>query len=1079
MIDPAKLYELSLTVGTSIRLETNCERFVAALIRLKELTAAAVWLRHDLLAGNDPSFGEGREASAVLAYSRPPHDGSAVRIPLDHPIFKELDRQGTVTLSLPDRRLEGLLPDQLSSTGYVAVFGLDELGFLLLHSDQRRRPFMRLEVKELEEVIGTFARSLEGCIAHHQLAREAATRRRLQAELGHREQHFRALIENALDVILLLGYDQAITFASPSVKRVLGYEPEQLLGRSLLELVHSDEVMQLFQTFRVMLDRPGPGPALEIRIRNAVGEWRSFAASAVNLLSDAAVGALVLNLHDVTERNEIREALRRSEERFALSVQGSNDGIWDWDLQRNEVYYSSRWAEIVGCEEMGSRPDDWFRRVHPDDLPELRRALDEHLAGNTEQFQHEYRIRHADGTWVWVLTRGVAIHDREGHPMRISGSQSDVSDRVRQTAELERAREEALAASRARGEFLANMSHELRTPMNGVIGTASLLMDTPLNPEQQEFVEIVRSSGQALMAIVNDVLDLSKIESGKLELESAPFSVQQCVEDAVDMVAPTAARKDLDLVYWVEDDVPEVFVGDMVRIRQVLVNLLGNAVKFTEQGEVVVTAAGHTADETGRPRLRFSVRDTGPGIEQKVAARLFEPFTQADASTTRQYGGTGLGLAICRRLCEHMGGRIWVESVAGEGSDFRFTVTGEAAVQIRPGREPSGLEGRRILVADDRRTTRSAVAHWLRRWGARPLEAGDANAAIAAVRDGVDAAVVDVALAGDDVNAFVDRLRVEGRGGPGLVLVKLLGTPRVELERADQIDRLSWANSPLKATRLRGALLRALGVESAPTEEPERVVAASSVVTEPEHEAMRVLVVEDNPVNRRLATMMLERLGHLAETTSTGAEALAACSERTFDIVLMDVQMPGMDGFEATRRIRDLEDRPQPYIIANTAHAMAGDRERCLAAGMDDYLSKPIQLHDLRAALRRATGATGEVASEPIDSDRLAQIRSIGRDGLLEEMIGLFLGETPDRIAEIRRAAEDGDDQALRMVAHTLKGSALALGAGAVASVCQELESMGEAGRLHDTADAIDRLDAEVARLRGALDDVLEHGGVA
>jgi PAS domain S-box-containing protein len=1079
MIDPAKLYELSLTVGTSIRLETNCERFLAALIRLKELTAASVWLRHDLLAGNDPSFGEGREASAVLAYSRPPHDGSAVRIPLEHPIFKELDRQGTVTLSLPDRRLDGLLPDPLASEGYVAVYGLDELGFLLLHSDQRRRPFMRLEVKELEEVVGTFARSLEGCIAHHQLAREAATRRRLQAELGHREQHFRALIENALDVILLLGYDQSITFASPSVKRVLGYEPEQLLGRSLLELVHSDEVMQLFQTFRVMLDRAGPGPALEIRIRNAAGEWRSFAASAINLLSDAAVGALVLNLHDVTERNEIREALRRSEERFALSVQGSNDGIWDWDLQRDEVYYSVRWAEIVGCEEVGSRPEDWFRRVHPDDLGDLRRALDEHLAGTTDQFQHEYRIRHADGSWVWVLTRGVAIHDREGQPMRIAGSQSDVSDRVRQTAELERAREEALAASRARGEFLANMSHELRTPMNGVIGTASLLMDTMLNPEQQEFVEIVRSSGQALMAIVNDVLDLSKIESGKLELESAPFSVQQCVEDDVDMVAPTAARKDLHLVYWVEDDVPEVFVGDMVRIRQVLVNLLGNAVKFTERGEVVVTAAGHSDDDGGRPRLRFSVRDTGPGIERDVAARLFEPFTQADASTTRQYGGTGLGLAICRRLCEHMGGRIWVESVAGKGSDFRFTVTGEAAIHSRSGVEPSGLEGRRVLVADDSRTARSAVARWLRRWGAQPEAAEGADAAIAAVGDGVDAAIVDITLAGDDVNGFVERLRGAGSEGLGLVLVKPLGTPRVELALDDDLERLAWANAPLKATRLRSALLRALGVEAGPREEPERIATASSELPETEQEAMRVLVVEDNPVNRRLATMMLERLGHRAETASTGAEAVAACADRRFEIVLMDVQMPGMDGFEATRRIRDLEDRPQPYIIANTAHAMAGDRERCLSAGMDDYLSKPIQLHDLRASLRRAIGASAESSVDPLDTDRIAQIRSIGRDGLLEEMIGLFLGETPDRIAEIRRAAEDGDDHALRTAAHTLKGSALALGAGAVASVCQELESMGEAGRLHDTGTAIDRLDTELERLRGVLEDVVEHDGVA
>ncbi len=1070
MVDAAKLYELSLTVGTSIRLDANCDRFLAALVRLKELDHAAVWLQHRLLAGEDASYGEGSQSTLVRAASRPAADRGALPIPLDHPLITMLERQDSVALSVPDARLRGVLGADLERSGHAAVYRLGGLGFLLLHSGSRRRPFMRVEIKELDEVVATFARSLEGCLAHHQLAREGAARRRLQSELAHREAHFRALIENAIDVILLVGYDNTLTFASPSVRRALAVEPEQLVGRSLLERVHPEQVMQVFQIFRTVADRPGPGPSFELRLKHGDLSWRSFAASTNNLLADTAVNAVILNLHDVTERNEIREALRHSEQRFALAVQGSTDGIWDWDLLTDQVYFSRRWAEIVGLAELGTRPSEWFERVHPEDLPGLHAALDAHLRGKTEQLQHEYRIRHGDGSWRWALTRGVAIHDTAGRPARIAGSQSDVTVRVQQTEELDRARQQALAASRARGEFLANMSHELRTPMNGVIGMASLLLDSPLTPEQHEFVSIVRSSGQALLAIVNDVLDLSKIESGKLQILDEPFSVVDCVEHAVDIVAPNVVHKGIDLVYSVDPSVPEVFRGDVVRTRQVLVNVLSNAVKFTEEGEVEVTVAAN--DDDGRCQLEFQVRDTGLGISGEQVERLFEPFTQADASTTRRFGGTGLGLAICRRLCQQMGGRISVRSEPGHGATFTFTISGRRVEGAELEAPLPSLMGSRIIFVHASDTAGAALVRATRPWQVEASLVGDVpGAARLARRSKVPVAVVvDLASTDLEVGACLERLAGDATVPPvGVVLVKPLGSPRTEIGDPPQGVRVAWVNSPIKPRRLRQTLEKVLHESDGEQHEPERPLPVP-YLAEPRERPLRILLAEDNQVNRRMMTIMLERLGCHAEVARTGVEAVEACAREAFDVILMDVQMPEMDGFEATRRIRELAVEPLPSIIAVTAHAMAGDRERCLANGMDDYLPKPIQLHELRAVLRRAgerSGASSAIAgpaAEPIDSGRIDKLREIGSSDLVLQMIAIFLEEAPAQLSLLEQSVEDGDTQALAGTAHALKGSALALGAVPLANLCQELETLAETGRLADVPPMLARLGAELSR---------------
>jgi signal transduction histidine kinase/DNA-binding response OmpR family regulator len=516
------------------------------------------------------------------------------------------------------------------------------------------------------------------------------------------------------------------------------------------------------------------------------------------------------------------------------------------------------------------------------------------------------------------------------------------------TAQLEDARRAAEAANGAKSEFLANMSHEIRTPMNGVIGMSQLLLDTPLSDAQRECVETIRISGDALLAIINDILDLSKIESGRLELEQRPFDARRCTEEALDLVASRAAERGLELVWFCAPDVPRTVLGDVTRVRQVLVNLLGNAVKFTQRGEVAVTVESAALPD-GAHELRFAVRDTGIGIPAEAMDRLFRSFSQVDASTSRKYGGTGLGLAISKRLVELMAGRIWVESEPGVGSTFRFTIRA-TAVPTEESHEAPRLDGRRVLVVDDSATSRHVIALHLLARGAAVSAVGSGAEALAAVAagDAWDVALVDLTLPDADTLA-----REMGRRPP-LVLLRPFG------RRAAGADALFAAvvTKPVKPAALLETLGRVLGGPAAA--EPRRATPApASVARTP----LRILLAEDNAVNQQVGLRMLERLGYRADVAASGIDALAALARRPYDVVLMDVQMPGMDGLAASREIRARYGRG-PRIIAMTGNALEGDRELCLAAGMDDYIAKPIRMEQLAAALDRCA-PRASVPGEP------------------------------------------------------------------------------------------------------------------
>jgi signal transduction histidine kinase/CheY-like chemotaxis protein/ligand-binding sensor domain-containing protein len=647
-----------------------------------------------------------------------------------------------------------------------------------------------------------------------------------------------------------------------------------------------------------------------------------------------------------------------------------------------------------------------------------------------------------------------------------------VRELERSEQEARTAKEEAERANRFKSEFLANMSHEIRTPMNAVIGMTSILAGTRLSPEQREYVGTIRSSGESLLALLNDILDFSKIEAGRLAIEAAPFSLRQCVEEAIDLLASGAARKGLEIGCLVDTAVPAIIASDATRVRQILVNLLGNAVKFTPAGEVFVTVEAFSADPL--VELRFMVRDTGIGISEDRLDRLFRPFSQADSSTSRLYGGTGLGLAISHRLAEGLGGRMWVESWPNQGSTFWFTIRCRAAAAPLPRwleSAPPDLAGRSLLVMTEAPQAERILGWHADRWGMSLTIARSEDDAVSLLESGAwpDAALVDLA------KGSLERLNrsLKTAGIPSLHLLRL----SAEASRAEHPD--GSLMRPIKGARLHRSLLRVFGTgtQGSPNDGESTGAALAGIRLPP----LRILVAEDNVVNQKVALLMLRRLGYAADVAADGEEVLAALRRQRYDIILMDVQMPGMDGLQAAQRIREewpAEKRPR--IIAVTANALREDREACLAAGMDDYLSKPVLLEDLRAALYRGAGT---VASSPppddagsdVDSfdpkyiDQLRQLQAMTGQELISPILDRFLTEAPRRLAELQLALASRDNLSFVFIAHGFKGSGAQLGARRLAKICHELEMRGRRVEWSGIEEILGQLQVEIERIAPLL----------
>ena len=697
-----------------------------------------------------------------------------------------------------------------------------------------------------------------------------------------------------------------------------------------------------------------------------------------------------------------------------------------------------------------------------------------------------WRVR-KDGSLVEVEVLGVPIYS-DSHEI------TDFMAIYHDVTELQRARKEALAASRAKSEFLANMSHEIRTPMNGVIGMTSLLLDTPLNAEQREYAETIRKSGDALLSIINDILDFSKIEANRLELESHPFDLRECIESALDLVAYLASEKSLELLYNVSEDAPAVVVGDVTRLRQIIANLLSNAVKFTEKGEVEVSAKLAESRADGAT-LQFAVRDTGIGILPDQTGRLFNLFSQIDASTTRRFGGTGLGLSICRRLVDLMGGQIWVESsgVPGEGTTFHFTLPftiPKEPVQLPAASPRLRLVGKTALIVDDNATNRLILARMAASWGMQTVVCSSGRETLEKMADDrhVDVMLLDVQMPEmDGLTLAVELKRRSGKQTPTIILSSL--GSHVELPEGLQA---AYLNKPIKPSNLYETLCVVLSSADGGCTAKEENEAGFDRLMSKRH-PLRILLAEDHPVNQKVVRLMLERLGYRADVAGNGLEVLESFRRQHYDVVLMDIQMPELNGIQATQRLRaTLSAENQPRIIALTANAIGGEQTEYLAVGMDDYLSKPVNVLQLREALEKCMpidiengmGASKNKTPQPASSteDNGAPTTSIdiakfkeyfpyeGEDvTMIRELAQEYLDDTEKRLQALEQACQRNDAVAVGEEAHSIKGASLSFGAGPFSQLSQELEMIGKSGDLKNAKDKLEQLQAEFTKMRAEL----------
>ncbi len=625
------------------------------------------------------------------------------------------------------------------------------------------------------------------------------------------------------------------------------------------------------------------------------------------------------------------------------------------DAAHRWILVNDAWEAFTGLRRddvLGHSDYDFFPK---EDADVYWRKDDEVFAsGGTNQ--NEERLTDAQGRERWVITRKSVVHDAANAPVLV-GIITDITERKQMEAEVAHARDLALESARLKSEFLANMSHEIRTPMNGVVGMAGLLRSTRLDTQQVEFVTTIQDSADSLLTVINDILDFSKVESGKLQFDSVDFDLRTVVEGVVGLLAEQALARHLELSADIAPEHGVTLRGDPGRLRQVLANLVGNAVKFTTRGEVAVSARIDTLTDASAT-IRIEVRDTGIGIDAAAVPRLFEPFTQADGSTTRRFGGTGLGLAISRRLVELMGGEMGVASRPGEGSTFWFTARFERRAALAP-RPQAPLGQLRVLIVDDHRTNRQVLHHQLAAWGVRTAEAGDGRSALVELRAAADRgapydlAILDSHMPGMDGLAVAHAIRADHRlGSPRLVMMTSLAPDATDDLRAAGLA--ATLTKPVKQGALLDCLAGVMGI-SAPPQAALPAPIARPPADLPQLDRGLVLIVEDNLVNQRVATAQLARLGFRTQVVGNGREAVEAVLEAgaPFDIVLMDCQMPEYDGYEATQAIRAGERGRRTPIVAMTAHALQGEKDRCLRVGMDDYLSKPIQLDGLRQMLER------------------------------------------------------------------------------------------------------------------------------
>jgi PAS domain S-box-containing protein len=974
--------------------------------------------------------------------------------------------------------------------------------------------------------------------------------------------------------------DNVIIDVNPAFEKITGYSLSEVIGHNCRFLQGTEHDQPGLAELRTAIK---DGRSCTVIIRNYRKDgtlfWNELSISPI-YNDDGELTHFIGIQHNITQRQKAEVELKEKEERWQLALEGNNDGIWDWNIKTNEVFFSAHWKEMLGFEEheIGNHVNEWSERVHPDEIDQVMEIIQDHLSQKTPFYISEHRVRCKDGSYKWILDRGQALWDEQGNPVRMVGSHTDITereevkqeleqqlqrtlllakiiDKIRQTLDiqeifatsaieigrafkadrclihsyvsqptpaiplvaeyvipgysslaninipiqgnshitqlinqekaisspnvfkdpllqefetlcqeielksmlavcisyqgqpmgiiglhqcsyfrqwtpeeielleavaaqlgialvqgqlletetsqkeelarqniaLEQAKQAADTANRAKSEFLAMMSHEIRTPMNAVIGMTGILLDTDLTPQQQDFVETIRSSGESLLTIINDILDFSKIEAGKLELEKQSFDLRNCIEQVLDILAPKAEDKNIELAYFINSQVPNRIIGDFTRIRQILMNLIGNAIKFTKKGEVILAVQALPTvnqDQNIEPKITdyeilFAIKDTGIGIKTEQMQRLFQAFNQADNSTTRQYGGTGLGLVISKRLSEIMGGTLWVEShgcIGGKphpqwqntelnvplhnltttatGSIFYFTVQAEIDTDFSWEESldySSSLAGKKLLIVDDNPAYCKILTLTAESWGMQPYTAISGNKALELLASGVDidVAILDVRMPDMDGFTLTKKIRLQSQYNHIPIVILSSFTTAETTQQSDELQIAAYLSKPVKQSQLYNTLSEILVHRPTKTSSSLNKTANTDLSLS-EKLPLRILLAEDTVVNQKVALLILKKIGYRADVVANGLEVLTALRRQPYDIVLMDIQMPEMDGLEATQIIhQEWNVFERPYIIAMTANAMQGDKEICLSAGMDDYISKPVKIEDVFQALSR------------------------------------------------------------------------------------------------------------------------------